>query len=614
MRKFTISHTEVNNFTPHELIDDVVAQVNDGKLYYPNRLDRWGGFGGVTFQHYHQHTLIQLINTCRDPNVRNLLRPDVLQYVRRLTTASCNDPFSNPCKDPWSVLICATQSNIEYNTIKQCTYFKRLHAPIAKHILTYIRQPLCVEPPPDLNDSPTLVVKHLSNAQYDDFLYHLNAVSVAKQHSPKAHASHSKLNANQHAGPQICVNVLSDLTQVSLLVDNSQLHIPFILYKLFDDFPSLDLLVSNVQLQERSCHHEVVNALLKTMQYANQKHERLEFNSQLLSTILALVGKQSEHFTIANIIATANLDLIKAFFRYCNVVVNRQDQPGKTPLQPYNNNFNIQDQYGKTALMHAILGKKYNIVEWLLKHGSDIRLQDNDGKTAFMHALVMCADWLDQEKLMYLTHVNSCTRHTNLQDNTGKTALMYAVLLNRSHVVEWLVDNHANLYLLDRHNMTAFMYAQSACAINGVMLGMLNHNTSDIYDTPAVAPACMVKCGLEDILAVPADGKNATMMAAQIGNLHVLEIVSQGIDVDLTDYSGKTALMYAVIHQHEAIVAYLLTRHANTTIVDFADKPVGYDRSQLHVDEITSWFFSFLQHCWVICHGLFFVDYFSRSA
>ena len=252
---------------------------------------------------------------------------------------------------------------------------------------TFDKQPLLVEQQAEIDNRPTFAVKHISNAQYD---------------------------AKSLAGLEMFPNLVS-VHQVSILMDNAPLHTPFIIYKVVNDFPSVEALLSSTQLRQlQPDTHMWIEALLKTMQPSNYAR----FNSQLMSSILALVGMpdQGGHLTIAPIIATANVDIVDALFQYCDVHIN------------------YQDQYGKSALMYAISAKHYTIVNYLLTRGADVRLQDNDGKTPLMHAVVAGIDLYQFRAIGPRIIATRRVRYNDAQqsqtpidipDNTGKTALMF---------------------------------------------------------------------------------------------------------------------------------------------------------------------------------------------
>lgn len=71
-------------------------------------------------------------------------------------------------------------------------------------------------------------------------------------------------------------------------------------------------------------------------------------------------------------------------------------------------------------------------------------------------------------------------------------------------------------------------------------------------------------------------GQTATIVAAIEGDVVNFKKAAVGVDIDTTDFDGKSALMYAVIHQRIEIVRQLINRHANQVIVDHDDHDVIY--------------------------------------
>ena len=255
--------------TASEIIDDIESRVIKGEARYTNTLDRGSIYRpyryiGMTFQYDKQYILLHLLNTFTDCGVRKFLRHDVLKYVKGLSQTNV----------PVSILICDKQSTLEYNTVTQCSWFKQLHMPIVINILACIRQPLLVEQQPELTKILTFTVKPLSNTQYDTqhcvgIAMFLDQASMLTQVSMSNPASGTSSTANQ----------------VSILMGPHRLHIPFIIYKLLDDFPSLELLLSHTRSRQLCAPQVLVDALLKTIQYSNAKLVHARFNFQIMLSI-----------------------------------------------------------------------------------------------------------------------------------------------------------------------------------------------------------------------------------------------------------------------------------------------------------------------------------------
>jgi ankyrin repeat protein len=63
-------------------------------------------------------------------------------------------------------------------------------------------------------------------------------------------------------------------------------------------------------------------------------------------------------------------------------------------------NLNVQDKNGNTALIHAVMGRKYKgIVEALIAAGADVNIRTRDGKTALSMAQRKFSDNSDDSKV-----------------------------------------------------------------------------------------------------------------------------------------------------------------------------------------------------------------------
>lgn len=154
---------------------------------------------------------------------------------------------------------------------------------------------------------------------------------------------------------------------------------------------------------------------------------------------------------------------------------------------------------------------------------------------------------------------------------------MCATLLHNWRVVEWLVEHDANVHLVDNANQTAYMYAQNILSMqtNQPNAVPLHRVMAVLTGSPTFEQHCqkwMAAHHFQSYRDTNMNGQTAAMVASQQGDPALLKMVSQGTDVDVVDNAGMTALMHAVIHQHESVVAFLLDKHADTTIADFGGK------------------------------------------
>ncbi|MBT4856528.1 ankyrin repeat domain-containing protein [bacterium] len=119
-------------------------------------------------------------------------------------------------------------------------------------------------------------------------------------------------------------------------------------------------------------------------------------------------------------------------------------------------NVNLQDKWGKTALMYAADRYQLKDIIKLLNAGAYLDITDNEGRTALMHAFQKGVDNVTIALI-------GGRANLNLQDNEGRTALMLGIISlpgkKISPAVKKLIRTGANLDLKDNEGNTALMLA-----------------------------------------------------------------------------------------------------------------------------------------------------------
>jgi hypothetical protein len=127
-----------------------------------------------------------------------------------------------------------------------------------------------------------------------------------------------------------------------------------------------------------------------------------------------------------------NLFVMKEIIaRYPNEAVNWQDPDGS----------------GLSPLHFAAIGRRGDIVEWLLTQGADTTLQDKTGLTALHYA----AQAIDTDALDKLLAVGA---DKEVRNNKGETPLMFAVERNKPDNVRILVLAGANIHAANNEGET----------------------------------------------------------------------------------------------------------------------------------------------------------------
>lgn len=159
----------------------------------------------------------------------------------------------------------------------------------------------------------------------------------------------------------------------------------------------------------------------------------------------------------------------------------------------YNPNPNIQDSYGRTALMYVFLDKKYidtdeeseNLVETIEAlincDGIDVNIQDNNGNTALMYSL----NPIDY-KYNFVRAMLNCNAHNiNIKNKKGQTALILYLMNyidddednDKIKIVSALIEYGADVNIQDMHGNTALTYTQEEDIVNILIENGAKHNT-----------------------------------------------------------------------------------------------------------------------------------------
>ena len=196
---------------------------------------------------------------------------------------------------------------------------------------------------------------------------------------------------------------------------------------------------------------------------------------------------------------------------------------------------NHGDQHGKTALMWAAFNGHLAVVYRLLELDDiDVNAADRFGFTALMMATKNGHVNVVEVLLNRGADVNHADEHR-------ETALIWAAENGNVHVVEALLERGADVNLADQDGKTAFMRA----ARNGNV---------DVVNTLLAADGINVN-------ATDSHGRTAFMYAAMSGRVELVEaLLKAGVDVNLCDRNGMSALDYARERRHNSIVG-LIEQH-----------------------------------------------------
>jgi uncharacterized protein len=170
------------------------------------------------------------------------------------------------------------------------------------------------------------------------------------------------------------------------------------------------------------------------------------------------------------------------------------------------------DDAGRTAVMIAVIHRKYKFLEELINAGADLNLRDIINlETALMFSISM-NDIISTKMLI------DAGADPNIQDQHGKTALYYADPYKELDAFKYLLSyNKTNINIKKRNDYNALMY-------------YIISTSNQI---------------LEPIL------------------------INSGIDLNSQNYKGDTALMLAVSNKREKVIDELIKAGADLNILDY---------------------------------------------
>lgn len=336
-----------------------------------------------------------------------------------------------------------------------------------------------------------------------------------------------------------------------------------------------------------------------------ESHLRPLSKQELNRALLAAVEEDSEDKALAALNRGAD--------------VNARDQYGRTALMQARENMtrlllkrganiHLQDKYGNTALFLATSNSKK--MEVLLDQGADINARNGDGLSLLLTALIAkersSVSLLKRRRARVGLVEAACEGEMNtvrqlLQPGKPSAqekgrALVYALMLKQTDIVNFLLEQKADLNARARGGLTALMLAASegdfvmvrtliergadvraqdregydALMYNMDNLIYIHDNVDDIYPY-------LIRNGA-DLRAQSKRGQTALHLAAERGYAYLLPaLIQAGAAPDARDKEGRTPLLAAMAHIffgrwiehkdiHNSIAETLIPWHTNLDI------------------------------------------------
>jgi uncharacterized protein len=210
-------------------------------------------------------------------------------------------------------------------------------------------------------------------------------------------------------------------------------------------------------------------------------------------------------------------------------------------------NVKLADRYGVTPISLACTNGNAAMIRLLLDSGADPNTVDPSGETALMTA----AKGGDVESVRVLADAGAKidTRDSAFQ----QTALMMAVRENRTEVVRFLVEHHADVNVQTRTGQEPGWVLPNSVPGFGHGIGIIRGGL------PERGSRYFIPGGLTPLLYAARDGR---LESAKI-------LVDAGARLEMPDPNGITPLLMAISNNQIAAARFLIDRGANIDVSDW---------------------------------------------
>eukprot|EP01084_Bolivina_argentea_P041737 77042_1 len=187
------------------------------------------------------------------------------------------------------------------------------------------------------------------------------------------------------------------------------------------------------------------------------------------------------------------------------------------------------------------------IAQLLIDNNNDILaiMHDIDHRTNFGITCLHHAVSNGQLEMCKLLICNGCDKYVNKYDRLGCTPLMYAAEIGSIEIINILIQNKANVNIIDKYHYTALSYCLDCVDkrepkyLHCAML-LIHHGANANYcgkDTQRSILHCVAAFGILKWIKILIENKN--------------------VRLDVKDIDGKTPIDFAIQNNKHDVVAYL---------------------------------------------------------
>jgi ankyrin repeat protein len=222
------------------------------------------------------------------------------------------------------------------------------------------------------------------------------------------------------------------------------------------------------------------------------------------------------------------------------------------------------DSYGKTVLHNAVIKGLGPLVKKLCEMRTEFSMSVSTNYSPLHAAVQHMRHDITVALLGYGASPDD-------QNNVGNTALHIAAMASPQHILKALIGAGADVTILNNQGISP-LYIAVDCQNAGAIKELSSHRPELIMtprrkldkDEPTMSPLLLCaekdKDGIDymlplisrmDLEAIDSNGRSILHVAAMRGSLHLVSrLVQFGIDLNVQDSHGETALMFAIRHRY----------------------------------------------------------------
>jgi len=254
-------------------------------------------------------------------------------------------------------------------------------------------------------------------------------------------------------------------------------------------------------------------------------------------------------------------------------------------------------QTGETALMYALGNGKTDIAQLLISKDATDDTRDNNGNSALMYALIH--DQPEMAKLLISKGANILAENregstvltiasafaqkeivelliskgvpVNSQNRNNKTPLLSAAWNGETDIIKILVEQGADVNQKDSSGMTALMAAAWFGHKKTAELLISKGAYVNAQDYNGISPLMYTAISGEKEFAPDAEGKIPSEYYVLLSARQKIAelLILKGANLNLEDYEGRTALLYATMNNLTGMAKLLISHKANVNIKDY---------------------------------------------